>query len=1288
MLNERQKKAILTEDKNILVSASAGSGKTMVLVERILHKIIQEKAHINELIVVTFTDMAAKEMKERLETRLKELVNETHDYQLQKRLLKEIDLLPQAHIQTLHSFCLFVLQNYFHVLDIDPSFTLLTDEVKLYTIYQEAWHNVCHKLLQNQLEITQEEYESFFNQFSNTFSDEVIFDMVFDIYQFSRSHPESQLWLSHLSDISQNPDEIFTMDLYDKFVTQRLHSMLNLAKDKLEHIWKESEQFQEKNREKYQSVLNQDITLIKGLELHLQENNFQAMTTYIQDMKFSSWPPNRRSSNPDDYEIINEAKALRDEAIKPFKDERKTLFIYSEETYRQMEAKNAENISIVSVLVHQFTHEVEEIKSDLNVLDYNDLEHLTLDILAPFNKTIQTRQKSEIAIEFQENIHELLIDEYQDINEIQASILYWLSRETHPQLANNLFMVGDVKQSIYGFRMAEPSLFLEKYQAYQDSEKNELIILDQNYRSKNEVLQFTNFIFERLMDKDFGEMTYGKNESLKFGNKPLRTPENTETFHVELMLHDKEDIQNDSEIDKSIEAEAHIIAQKIEKLIHQPFMIYDKSYSQKGNSYRPIEYKDIAILTATKKPFLTIQQVFKKYDIPMFTQKIENYYQRYEVQLVLSLLQIIDNPFQDIPLVAVLRSFIVGLSDNDLAKIRIHQKDGSFYYAVLNYLHVFKETDGNDGSSKEMVQKLHYFLDKLNYWRDISSRISVMELILIIYDNTQILNHFSTMTNSDQRLANLHGLYEQAKKFEKESYQGLFSFINYIIKMLENEKDIAEPQLFAEDQNFVKVMTVHSSKGLEFPLVFLMDTGKQFNLQDSQSSYIAHRKYGISTKIFDKNLNRSFKPLTYHLYRQDLIHRTKAEEMRKLYVALTRCEQKLLIVGTVSQEEAAYKWIQEVKETRFPTNDLSLHLNLQVREKSKSWLDWILGSLGKIDSHNLSITEDFNVEDVSLTFIKTEEIAKYMPKTQPLTTSSSKQSSQIRDDFINELSEKNDEYQDIQAKYYWNKTYPFFFASRTSSYQSVSELKRMYEEPHNPKLSHYADRRQRLTIEDDDKNHTEIQAIRYTQDTFNPPNFIQATQESEAIRRGNVNHLLLQNLDFSDISSLEVKEYSDYIKKSIDNLENEKKITPQDARLIEVEKIVCFLNSELGKLIQNYNHLVHKEQAFSYRLPASRMFEELLTYERKTELASDHLLVHGVIDNFIVTDRDVYLIDYKTDRYKPFARLNKDDQIQAIHEKYRFQLQIYADALATIYPKKHIKAWLVLLDFQENIRLF
>lgn len=1295
--NPEQEQAIMTEGQNILVSASAGSGKTMVLVERILKKVQQNITSVSELIVVTFTEMAAKEMKERLEDKLKKLVSETSNPDLQRKWLKEIESLPQAHIQTLHSFCLFVLKNYFHVIDIDPNFALITDEVVIHNIYQEAWGNVCNKIFNEQLSLSKKDYESLLNQYSNNISDQAVYDMVLSIYNYSRSHPESELWLDHLSDVSENPERLFQLDLYDRYIIGRLRTSINLALYQLDKAWKIAEKFHEKNQEKYQTVLEMDKAAIEKFQSLLSEAKFQKLSDYWQNINFKSWPPNRSSSNPDDYELINEAKKFREEALDPLKKFLTDLFKFSEETYLEIESKNALNIQKLSVLVKQFSSEIQDIKSRLNVLDYNDLEHLTLDILAPINPVTHKREGSDISREFQENFHEILIDEYQDINEIQASILHWLSRQSHPSLANNLFMVGDVKQSIYGFRMAEPSLFLEKYKGYQQSKDDALIILDQNYRSKNEVLQFTNFIFERIMDHEFGNMSYGAKEALKFGNLSLETGKEQGHFQIEILVHDKNSLEESEELDKSLEAEAHIIAQKIQALIKQPFMIFDKKYKGEGNPYRPISYKDIVILTATRKPFLTIQQVFQKYGLPIFTQKIENYYQRYEIQLVLAVLKIIDNPFQDIPLVAVLRSFIVGLTDDDLAQIRISNKNGNYYQAVLHYVNHMQEQDDKIDKKWHIFDKLKYFLTKMNEWRQMSLQISVMDLILKIYDDTQILNHFALMTNSDQRLANLHGLYEQAKDFETDGYQGVFAFTKYISEMLENDKDIAEPIVLSENQDYVRLMTVHSSKGLEFPLVFLMDTGKQFNLQDSQSKFIAHRQYGIATKIFDKSINRSFKPLSYDLYREDLKDRLKAEEMRKLYVALTRCEQKLIIVGTVSSQEASQEWIQQAKETSFAHDDShdqggNLLVNIQMRQQSKSWLDWILASLGIWDNHGLSITKDFSRDNIHLQYIKSEDISSNIPKESIHSQTQVSQSLQMRDQLIELLEKPTQESKVIQEQYHWKSTYPFQLATRTSSYQSVSELKRMYEEPVNPKLSHFADRRENVSttnseISKSEIPNTEIQAIRYTQDTFNPPRFIEEVKGNDAIRKGNANHLLMQHIDFANLKRLASNAYSSYLTQLVEELQSESILSPGDAKLVDIDKIITFLKSDLGSLIQTHHHHVMKEQPFSYRLPASEIFDEIVSESLKTELGSDYLLIHGVIDNYILTDNEIYLIDYKTDRYKSYIHLDKEQQIQAIMTKYYFQLQLYANALKSIYPEKQVHAYIVLLDFETSVKI-
>lgn len=1296
--NPGQQLAIDTQERNILVSASAGSGKTMVLVQRILKKLISGSASIDELIVVTFTEAAAREMKERLQSKLKEAVNNNRDPVLQRQLLKHIEGLPQAHIQTLHSFCLFVLKNYFHVIDIDPNFTLLTDEVKLQAIYKEAWEQVNEAIFEGDLNISSQEYQELLSIFSTNYSDQPLYQMILNIYHFSRSHPEPQYWLSHLADTSKDFEKVVGLPLFEKYVLNHLSNVIEMGQVYLNKIQHLIYTFTEKNQDKYQQVVDLDRSNLAFLQAGVATKEFEKITQALHSLQFKSWPANSEKKNPDDYEWIAQAKDYRDKMTALFKEEKNQLFQYDESTYQSMELKNAQIIESLMVLSQQFVAEVSKIKQALNVLDYNDLEHLTLEILAPYNVNTQQREKSAIATQFQEKFKELLIDEYQDINEIQGAILYWLSRNSHPELANNLFMVGDVKQSIYGFRMAEPRLFLEKYQAYQKDEEDALIILDANYRSKNEVLQFTNFIFERLMDNEFGEMVYGQQESLKFGDLSLATPEKNQDFKVEILVHDKGSLAETDDIDHSLEAEAHLVAQKIINLKTQGYQIMDKKASHDGKlAYRPVDYKDMVILTATKKPFLTLQQVFQQYDIPIFTQKIENYYQRYEIQLMLALLQIIDNPFQDIPLVAVLRSFIVGLSDEDLAVIRLHRQEGSYYEALLSFMQEEDSSDNHE-ASEGIHDKVTYLLTILSDFRELSRQVSVMDLILEIYERTQILTHFSTMTHSEQRVANLHGLYEQAKVFESDAYQGLFGFISYILDMMDNDKDIAEPQLISDDQNHVRLMTVHASKGLEFPVVFLMNTGKNFNLQDGNAPYIAHREYGLSTKILNKDLYRTFNPLTYELYRRDLKDRLKSEEMRKLYVALTRCEQKLFIVGTVQSQEKAEKWMNQAKEHAqdqltiphsHTTTQHSLVLQLHMRQKAQSWLDWILAAISVEDIQGISVTKDFPREMISLTFYQTEEIQAGMPDRPIFNQDSDNQALRIRDEFLQALSKDTSQATAMIDHYHWHSVYPYNLASHTSSYQSVSELKRMYEEPLNPKLTHFSDRREVFHQEDPIQSSTDnpgIQAIRYTEDTFAPPKFMAQSSESLAIRTGNVTHLMLQHLDFSQLSGqLTSEAYRAYIQSSIQKLLDQKVLDSDDANLILVDKIVNFLMSELGQWVISHAGALQREQAFSYRLPAGKIFKNVLDQPYQKALSEDYLLIHGVIDNFILTEDELILIDYKTDRYRPYVQLNRTQQIQAIVDKYYFQVQIYAAALQTIFPRKKIKPWLVLLDFSENV---
>lgn len=1302
--NDEQWQAIHTVGSNILVSASAGSGKTKVLIERILYHIQDSYASIDELLVVTFTELAANEMKSRMESSLKTAISDTLDGELKRYLLDQLNKLPNAHIRTLHSFCLQVIQQFFYLIDFNPNFQLLTDETQKELLYEEAWTDVVNRIWTEEsaelsATISSEDLLNLLARFSNSRSDSGLFNVVKELYLFASSHTEPKRWLSDMVEVNSNLATFAETELFQKTIKAQINIAAMSSYALLDQAESILLTLSQKSIDDYEATIREEKEQLRLILEMTNENSIKKLYQTMAGVSFGRWKSNSKKN--EDYEAINEIKQLRDKAKDQVSKQIMTIFPYNFEQSLAVEEQVHGIIYQLSQLTQMFQDCLEIKKSESNVIDYNDLEHLTLDILMPFNQESKKREASVAAKYYQKLFKEILVDEYQDINDIQAAILTSLSREDTNQ-TSNLFMVGDVKQSIYGFRMAEPRLFLNKYHAYQTEDENELIILGKNYRSRAEILEFSNFIFERLMTEDFGEMNYGYNEALKVGNTSFLPNPPDEAFNIELLLNVKDGDQDeegfvDEEIesfaeeeifDKSIEAEAHILAQNIQEKIANRFLVFDKENT--NVKQRPLEYSDIVILTSTKFPFLTVQQVFESYGIPLYAQKVESFFQRQEIRLMIALLKIIDNPVQDLPLVAILRSFFVNLSDEELSQIRISHPYGAYYQAVVHYVENFSSIKNPTNIERDIYSKLILFLKQLNHWQHLSQTVSLVELIWTIYQETNYLDYVAGLTNGSQRQINLHAFYERAAQFQKTSYKGVFGFVNYIEKVIQRENDLAEPVLLDGNQNFVRIMTVHASKGLEFPLVYLLNMGKKFNLTDvNHKRYIASKNYGLGIDLHDYQTMTKYQSLVKQALKIEKSNQLKAEEMRKLYVALTRCEQKLIMIGTVTSQEKVEQLQDEVRDITAPNQ---LTIATHERQKAQSWLEWILQAIA-IEQSEQSIS-NFDLNQIDFQYINQNQIQLAMPSEQLQNDFEMEQ--KWRQHFISQLKNKeviNDSEVVHHIRQMMEAEYPYQLAAHTSSYQSVSELKRLYEEPRIEKLSHFTDRSMNskphiaagIEEVDEVEQIEQIHGIRYTSDTFETPLFMQEESVSYA-DIGTYMHFILQQIDFSRFQN--DTNYSEILTQQVNELVAAQLISQKHVEHLLMDKIIWFLHSDLGQLMIENPQRLNREKAFSMLIAAKTIFSQQLDDLEIKELANDQLLIHGVIDSYLKTeDGSLLLIDYKTDRFRPLDKLSKDEQIESVKARYRFQLSLYREALISATESPVNRTGLVLLDFEKVVWL-
>ncbi|MFO8068656.1 MAG: helicase-exonuclease AddAB subunit AddA [Alkalibacterium sp.] len=1249
LFTDHQWQAIHDDGKNLLVSASAGSGKTTVLVQRVIEK-IKKQTDINQLLVVTYTNAAAREMKQRIQIAIQTEINESQDADKKHHLIRQIPLLGQADISTLHSFCLKVIRRYYYLIDFDPVFRLLTDDTEIALMKEDVWDELREELYGKDDSL----FERLATAYSSDKNDDGVTDLVLSLYEFSRANPDPLKWLSGLSQMySVEDNDLGQSFVFQHLIKTQLLRTLNNINELLEDAIAMGNG--EEELTKTLAILKDDQTHVSQVETFVMDNKLDDAFALIENFKHKTWSVPRKKDTP---EIVKETG----KEMKPFRDKAKDL--YSDmvaDIFTFSPDEHLDNMAKVKVLVEEmarvatlFYKRYQAFKAERKVLDFNDLEHLTLKILA--NETGDGKEPSEAANHYRRQFKEVMIDEYQDINQIQEEILKWVT-QPDPKKGNQ-FMVGDVKQSIYSFRLADPSLFIDKYERYATKETGERIILAENFRSRHEVLSFTNFIFDQLMDKEVGDLTY--DDSARLVNGFTAFPE-ADNFQTDILLYEsKEDDSEEEEdepaalsvsfqIDTKTKGELYMVANKILEMMATGYEIYDK----KAQTTRPLELKDIVLLTPTKKNNLDIQDIFKQLGIPTSVKDTQNYFQTTEITILMSILKIIDNPEQDIPVAAVLRSPVVGLDEVDLTRIRIMDKQSSYFDALTQFA---DKPDWKDIKNIDLQVKIQAFLEMLEKWRKQSRRQSLVELIWMIFEDTGFLHYVGGMSSGRQRKANLHALYERAAAYEKTSFKGLFQFIRFIEKMQKKDKDLAEPQAISDSENAVRVMTIHASKGLEFPIVFVLDMTKKFNVRDAQGATVFDEEYGVGAEYRDLESRERKTTLPEKALKHKKKTKLLSEQMRVLYVALTRAEQKLILVGSYKNREEA------IKRWGLVGGHPKRVLPADMRLGARGFMDWIGFSIIRhehmddertIEVQNATIHHYDTSFDVH--FYSQEELEEALLSHQK--TDTTEWYPNLKEGTLNVQADDGIKEAVKDAIELMNKPYAYQVATQTTSYQSVSEIKRLFEEPDDGQMVKIDVTKPRQTS-------------RYVEDQLSRPSFIQEDLKPTPAEVGKATHLVLQTLDLKETPA------NESVKAVITHLVDEKVFTEELAGLIRIEEILNFFKTSFGDFIVDHAPFMKREVPFSLLMEAKEIFNDMDTVD-------DNVLIHGIIDGYIEQEEGIILFDYKTDRVSHLGERAGDEMLN----KYRGQLTLYKAALESILKKPVIESHLVMLDISETVRV-
>jgi len=896
---DEQLQAIKEKTKNILVSAGAGSGKTAVLVERIINKILNEGVDIDKILIVTFTQAAASEMRERILEAIYKKIEEEPD---NRNLQQQIVLLNKANISTIHSFCLNVIKNNFFEIGISPDFRIAEPaEVELLKL------EVLEDLLEELYEANDDRIVKITGIYSGYRGDENLKGILLNIYNYIQSNPSPEEWLNfQVEKFNMSNQNFAETEWADILIKNYEKNILKYVKQ-LEKISLKLEK--EVELQKYYFVIRDDIEQLKNLMCNGMD--WDKAYTLSQSFKMKTWPIDKKIVSV----IKEEAKEERGNIRTSVKKLIETTFACDNEQATVDIQAMYEVLNILREIIFMFIEKLKQAKQLKNIIDFNDIEHYSLNILTKRDEDGNI-VNSDIAIKYMEKFEEIAIDEYQDSNEVQEAILKSISN------GKNLFMVGDVKQSIYKFRQARPELFLGKYKTYKLKEDlNDgdglKIQLFNNFRSKEKILNFVNSIFSNIMSKELGEIDYTEEEYLNY-KANYETIEQNDKIELNIVEENEQNDESDEmveELEKE-ELEAKFVAKKIEKLVNSGYKVWDKI-----EGYRKVTYKDIVILLRSPNAIApTYEKELFNLNIPVFSDTNVKYLESIEIETIMNLLRIIDNPLQDIPLVSVMRSYIGGFTDNELIEIRLEDKTCPYYEAIL----------------KSDNPKVDVFLEQLKKWQFEQEYLPLDEFVWKIYMETGYFNYVSLMPNGEFRQANLKMLFEQAKQYENASFKGLFNFIRFIENLKKNSGDLSSAKLIGENEDVVRIMSIHKSKGLEFPVVFLCGTGKKFNFQDLRQDILLHQDLGIGPKYINYDRKISYDTLAKEALKIKSKNEIISEEMRVLYVALTRPKEKLFITGIgkklpndLTECNSFLDWIRYVNSK----SDMSEVLDVIVHQK-------------------------------------------------------------------------------------------------------------------------------------------------------------------------------------------------------------------------------------------------------------------------------------------------------------------------------------------------------------------
>lgn len=1271
-----QQRVIDTRNCNILVSAAAGSGKTAVLVERIIQMITDDShpVDIDRLLIVTFTSAAAAQMRERISKAVAKKLEENPE---KEHLQKQASLIHNAQITTIDSFCLFVIRNNFNEIGLDPGFRVADEsEIKML----EA--DVMGRLLEEAHTEPTERFLHFVECYSTGTSEKKIEDAILRLYHFAMSYPFPEQWLENrLEDYKIQKVE----ELPDKKWFQGALAYVNtILRECLDRLFQALEIANGAGGPiQYYENLTADIELIKRFQQTTDYDKLHDLFTYSAFTRLSA----KRTEGVDPV-LKDTVKAIREEVKKNIADLKKFLFQISvEDTLRDM-AFCQEAVEELVSLTQSFKELIDKSKREKNMIDFSDMEHFALQILLKKDEDGKI-VPSSTALELQDYFAEIMIDEYQDSNEVQELLLKSISGEEKGRF--NRFMVGDVKQSIYKFRLARPEIFMEKYASYTTNlpeSKRVRIDLSVNFRSRREVTDAANFICSQLMSKKAGNVEYDEKAALYVG---ASYPEPDEIFdrniyQTELLIAEPDSLLSDETVEtqnkkySDKEIEAVLVADRIRELVGS-FPVTDAATGE----VRPAKYSDIVLLfRATTGWDEDFRRILSECGIPVHVTSRTGYFETLEIQGIVNFLRVLDNPLQDIPLFGVLKLPYFNFSEEEITWIRYSVGDLlerqaqaenkpvkklflyeqiKLYYDKIEDFAVSEDTD--IAKNNLCAAKIERLLSIIAEYRRRVAYTPIKELLQQLISDTGYEAYVGSLPSGDQRRANLALLLEKAGAFQNTSFYGLFHFIRYLETIQEQEVDFGEANILDENADVVRIMTIHKSKGLEFPICFVCGLSKQFNQMDIRQGILMDVELGIGVDYIDPTLRLKRKTMRKNIVAQRMKEDSRGEDLRVLYVAFTRAKEKLILTGFVNDFQ------RKLSNNVYLTMESAKKLPYSVIMKSGSYMDMILAALIRHPCMQEALEEGgFDFVRQNLPYI---DIPMRLERYREADKLSEKLGNQVRKQGRTMMLEEEllrsgqladaDMGKRLGERLHYQ--YPHQYLEGLTVKTTVSELKKAsYEEAYAesaqlimmPKESYVPN----FALEEEISEETE-----------------QTIHARQGIQYGTAVHKIMELLSFSENFHIENMQEEQARKRIYAAIKEErrqwvaeKRVTEEELLCVSASKIMRFFESSLSQrmIAARQRKELFKEQPFVLGICANEF--------RENYPASETVLIQGVIDVFFYEEDGIVLADYKTD---------KVSSRQELIERYKTQIDYYQKALEQITGKTVKERILYSFCLQEEI---